>query len=187
MNKRICTVILGTMFAVSGLIFAQSGTNLLKNSDLKFDDNGKLIDWSHGGVKCKFSSDAGYKGQNSARGTLGKQEAKPGEEMGKAVMLQRVEGLKPGKYTFSAYIKLDRKINNMVLLRIIKVDGKDLYQGTHLKAPDQPEPGAWAKVMAEFDIPAGTDVATIAFDLRDSSDGANVWVDSPALTYKAEQ
>ncbi|MCX6986008.1 MAG: hypothetical protein NT118_14855 [Lentisphaerae bacterium] len=177
MNKRICAMILGTMFAVAGLIFAQDSPNLLKNSELKIENN-KLTNWF---VSCKISSDAGYKGKNSVRGTLEKQE-----ERGKTIMIQDVADLKPGKYIFSANIKLDRKINDLVLIMIIKLDGKDDYQGTHLQATDQPEAGAWGKVMCEFTIPAGINSATVAFDLRDDAPGATFWVDSPVLTYKPE-
>ena len=187
MNKRICAMILGTMFAVSGLIFAQDSPNLLKNSDLKLNKDGQLTDWNVGSGKC--SQTAGYKGKNSVLVTLATAPvgAPAGfEEWRKEIMTQQVNGLKPGKYIFTAYVKLNRKIQDIVLISIITVDAKEVYEGTSLKAPDQPEPEAWGKVMAEFNIPAGINSATIAFDFRDSSPGATVCVDSPILTYKSE-
>ena len=179
MKKRICTMILGTMFAVSGLISADDSTNLLKNSDLKFDSKGQLIDWSGSN---KFIQDTGYKSQNSIHMTVEKQA----RSCFQLTMMQNVKELKPGKYIFSAYIKLDRKIRELLLCRIIKLDGKDDYQVTKLKEAEQPEPGVWVKVIAEFDIPEGTTSSLIAFDLRDALPGATVWVDSPVLTYKLE-
>ena len=180
MNKRICAVILGTMFAVSGLVFAQDSINLLKNSELKFDNDGKLSDWS---ANSKLSQDTGYKSLNSVRMTLDHQA----RVFIQNTMGQRVKDLKPGKYIFTAYIKLDRKISEVVLMNYFDLDGKVFYQGPHLKASEQPEPGEWGKIMAEFDIPKGTDAASFAFDLRDAAPGASVWVDSPVLTYKAGQ
>ena len=172
---------LGTMFAVSGLIFAQDNPNLLKNSELKAGNDKSLSDWT---VRGKFSQDAGYKGPNSISMILEKDKEGSG---GRAVMTQWVGKLKPGKYIFSAYIKMDRKIKEVVLIRFFMIDGKNDYQGTSLKAPDQPEPGVWGKAMAELDIPEGYNEATFAFDLRDESPGAAFWIDSPVLIYKAGQ
>jgi hypothetical protein len=189
MNKRICAMILGTMFAVSGLILAQDSPNLLKNSDLKIENN-ILKDWSVGlAGNCKYVQTAGYKGKNSV--LIPVEGVPPGAPAGlensrKEIMTQTVSGLKPGKYIFSAYIKLNRKIDGVVLIRIIQLAGKEEYEGPNLKGPDQPEPEVWGKVMAEFNIPAGASWATIAFDFRDISPGATVCVDSPSLTYKPE-
>ena len=180
MSKRICTMVLGTMLVIPNFISAQGSTNLLKNSELKVTNN-QLNPWS---VTCKFKQDVGYKNQNSISMTLS--NASPTVLKGKAVMLQQVKNLKPGKYILSAYIKLDRKISDIVLVRIIRLDGIDVYQATNLKTPEQAEPGVWSKVMAEFDIPEGTTSAMFAFDLRDESPGATVCLDSPVLTYNAE-
>lgn len=181
MNKKICTMIAGMIIVAAGSVFAQE--NLLKNSELKLDNNGQLTNWSG---NCKFNQDTGYKGLNSVYVILEKREASPGVQMGKGVIAQRVGDLKPGKYIFSVYIKEDRKIRELLLCRIIKLDGKDAYQTTLLKASEQPELDTWTKIMAEFDIPEGTDSATIALDLRDVASGATFWVDSPVLTYKSE-
>ena len=181
MKRRICTVILGALVSISGLVLAQDSTNLLKNSELKFDEKGQLPSWS---INSKFSQDKGQKGQNSVRMTVEVQA----RTCFQLTMEQRVKDLKPGKYMFSAYIKLERKISEVVLMKYFRLDEKEVYQdGPHMQAPDQPEPGAWGKIMAEFDIPEGTDSATFAFDLRDASPGAAIWVDSPVLTYKAGQ
>ena len=161
-------------------VVVQENTNLLKNSELKFDNDGKLLSWS---ANSKLSRDAGYKGLNSVRITLDHQA----RVFIRNTMGQRVKDLKPGKYIFTAYVKLDRKISEVVLMNFFDLDGKVFYQGPHLKASEQPEPGEWGKVMAEFDIPQGTDSASFAFDLRDVSQGATVWIDSPVLTYKAGQ
>jgi hypothetical protein len=187
MNKRICALVLGAMFAVSSMIFAQDSPNLLKNGDLMLNKEGQLADWTIG--SGKFSQEAGYKGKNSVLVTLAsapKDAAAGYEEWRKEIMTQVVNDLKPGKYIFTAYVKLNRKIKEIVLIRIITLDAKRVYEGTSLKAPDQPEPGVWGKVICEFNIPAGVSSATIAFDLRDSSAGATVCVDSPSLTYKSE-
>ena len=157
----------------------QENTNLLKNSELKFDNDGKLLSWS---ANSKLIREAGYKGLNSVRIALDHQAA----VFIQNTMSQQIKNLKPGKYIFTAYIKLDRKISEVVLMNFFTLDGKVVYQGPHLKASEQPEPGEWGKVMAEFDIPQGTDSASFAFDLRDASPGAFVWIDSPVLTRKLE-
>lgn len=161
-------------------VIAPEKVNLLKNSEFVFDSNGKLSDW---GGNSQFSQDLGFKSKNSVRFALEHQS----KLFIQNYITQRVQGLKPGKYIFTANVKLDRKISDLVLLGFYQAGGENVYQGPHLKASEQPAPGAWGKVMAEFNIPEGIDVATFAIDLRDGAPGATVWVDSPVLIYKTEQ
>ncbi|MCX6983312.1 MAG: hypothetical protein NT118_00985 [Lentisphaerae bacterium] len=126
MNKRICALALGAMFAVSGLVFAEDSPNLLKNSELKAGNDKSLSDWT---VRGKFSQDAGYKGPNSISMILEKDKEGSG---GRAVMTQWVGKLKPGKYIFSAYIKLDRKIKEVVLIRFFMIRQGTMRQRSRL-------------------------------------------------------
>lgn len=176
MSKKVLSVFLGAMTLLTAGVFAQDDGNLLKNSALKFDEKGNLSEWGGTG---KAVSGPGHKGANSAC-------LKWKEDPGKATMVQWVYGLKPGKCIFSAYIKLDKKISELVLIKAVRVDGKDDYAGSRsFKAEDQPEPGTWGKIMLEFEIPEGVAGAMFAFDFRDKS-GATVWIDSPSLAYKTE-
>lgn len=179
MKKTILVMTLIAAMFIPGLIFAQGNTNLLKNSELNIDAKGKITAWYF----TNFSQDKGYKGKNSVCISFLKRD-KPGVQ---AVMAQYVKNLKPGKYMFTAYFKLDRKIKRILICRIIKLDGKYVYQKKVLTASEQPKPGEWTKVITEFDIPEGTTGANFAFDLRDSTAGATVWIDSPVLYYKSEQ
>jgi carbohydrate binding protein with CBM4/9 domain len=180
MNKKIYTLILGMMITISSLAFAEDNTNLLKNNELQIAENGKLQYWGTW-AKCKFNQDTGHKGKNSVRMVL-----PSGDDItapSRIVLAQGVGNLKPGKYIFSAYVKVDRKILEMSLFRSIKLNGKTDYKGnTH-----QLKPGEWTKVMYEFDIPVGATSASVAFSFKDSTSGTTAWVDSPVLYYKAKQ
>ena len=178
MNKRILGMVLSAMIAIPCLAFAEENTNLLKNSELKMTDNGLLPSWTtwH---KCKFNQDAGYKGQNSVRMVM-----ESGDDLTaptRIVLTQNVENLKPGKYIFSANIKLDRGIQELSALKCTRVKGEWAYDGKAWSA----EPGTWTNVSAEFDIPEGINSASFAISFRDAGSGATVWVDSPAL-YKVK-
>ena len=179
MNKIICAMILGMVVAVSGTAFAEDNVNLLKNSELKMTKDGLLPSWTtwH---KCKFNQDAGYKGQNSVRMVM-----ESGDDITaptRIVITQYVENIKPGKYILSANIKLDRKIQELSMLKSIKVKGETLYDGKELFA----EPGEWTNLTAELDMPEGVNSASFAISFRDVGPGATVWVDSPVLYYKAK-
>ncbi|MCX6984920.1 MAG: hypothetical protein NT118_09260, partial [Lentisphaerae bacterium] len=95
MNRIICVMLLGVVFAISGTVFAEDNVNLLKNSELKLDSKGQLPNWETW-VKCKFTQDAGHKGQNSVRMTL-----EAGDDVNansRIVLYQTIDNLKPGKY-----------------------------------------------------------------------------------------
>ena len=177
---RKTRVLLCAALAAPCLLFAQDRVNLLKNGELKFDDGGKLGGWGGNAVCVR---DKGFKGPDSARAVIEKQ----GKTFCQLTMTQWLTGLKPGKYIFSSYIKLDRKVYEILICRIIKVDGKDVYQTEKITPQDQPEPGEWTKVMAELDIPSGCGSALTGFDIRDKTPGAVIWIDSPAFYYKSEQ
>lgn len=178
-------------FSMSGGIFLylficltgfsqDSQKNLFKNSNLISDgSNTKVSAW---GISSTFKIEQGYKGKNSVCITLDKKA----RTCYQSTMAQKVKNLAKGKYLCTAYVKCNRKISDLLLCRIIKQDGKNNYQTANLTKSEQ-EPGQWTKIMLELDIPEGVDFALFAFDLRDKSSGAKIWIDSPSLKYKAEQ
>ena len=175
MRKNFNSVIL-SLLVLPCAAYAQENVNLLKNSELKLNTDRTLSGW---GGNATFSPDAGRNGASSVRMTVEKQA----RTCFQLTMTQQVKDLKPGKYIFSAYLKADRKIREIQLSRIIK----DVYQTENIKAAEQPEPGVWFKAVLEFEMPEGDDSAMIAFDIRDSSAGANIWACSPLLYRKSEQ
>jgi hypothetical protein len=178
-KARLVATGVALMFFAIQATAQQNKDNLFKNSELKVNKEGKIAGWSFQG---SFSSAPGYKGGNSVCVNMDNK----GRTMYQSTMSQIVKGLKPGKYIFSAYVKLDKKIDGLILCRIIEQNGKSIYETARTDASGQ-ETDKWTKVMLEFNIPAGVDKALMAFDLRNQSPGAKIWIDSPLLEYKAEQ
>jgi hypothetical protein len=176
--RLVATGVAFMFFAIQATA-QQNKDNLFKNSELKANKEGKIAGWSFQG---SFSSAPGYKGGNSICVNMDNK----GRTLYQSTMTQIVKGLKSGKYIFSAYVKLDKKIDGLILCRIIEQNGKSVYETARTDASGQ-ETDKWTKIMLEFNIPEGVDKAMIAFDLRDKSPGAKIWIDSPCLIYKAEQ
>ncbi|MBN2641995.1 MAG: hypothetical protein JXR78_10090 [Victivallales bacterium] len=173
----ISMTIISIMFIVFTGMAQEKNRNLFRNSEL-IEKDGKIADW---GFQGSYSSCKGYKGKNSVCIKMDRK----GRTLYQSTMGQNIRNLSHGKYIFSAYVKLDKKIDALVLCRIITQNGKSVYQSIRLDSTQQ-EIEKWTKMMLEFDIPEGINSAFVAFDLRDKSAGAKVWIDSPLLEYKAE-
>lgn len=167
------------LFVLSTSLFAQKNDNLFQNASLTM--NGSILqNW---GCNHKVSKIIGPNDKNAVKFTISK---KAGTSY-QLTMVQRLKNLQAGKYRFSAYMKISQEIKQPLLVRIITVNKKNIYQA-HMLHPSYLSPGGkWKLISKEFTIPEGVEHALVGFDLRASEAGAIVEISEPVFQKQAKQ
>lgn len=165
---------------LSVMSVAAMDENLFRNPDFTVFPHarGKITAlYSPWYTTLKFDID---KGMNGGRALCGK--TSDTEKIKNNQLSTEVNIPKAGKYIVSINYKADAPVELLRCLRVFKNrEGKDDYQ---VVVQEQPEPGKWATLMAEFEFKE-PQKATFAFQAH-TKNATTIWWDSPSIVKKEE-
>jgi hypothetical protein len=175
--KIFVTLVAFSLFCVTLLV---ADENLFQNPDFQeyphAKGNIKSL-YSPWYTNLKFEIDEGRYGGRALRGRTPETENITNNQLSTTINIPQ-----GGKYLVTINYKADAPVERLRCLRLFKNDeGENDYQ---VFMQEQPEPGTWGTLMAEFEFSEAKKVV-FAFQAQ-TKHAISIWWDSPSIIRKEE-
>lgn len=178
-------VMLCTVLFMGSAVLCAADAGIIRNPEFKLNAKGKLDGWYTSNSPLMEALVQKPEG-NYIKLPCVEKNVKNEKRFGN-VFTQHIRKPAAGTYVYGMDVSPSRQFYQVLIVMYYKgQDGKTVFNGTHLKPKDYPEPGKWTRIVGEITIPEGVNMFAFCLEIRAKEAGGDVLIKAPSMKLKEE-